>query len=301
MYGKASKDSASVSGYLNPAPVIQAVKAVCVLLKEVVTIEIVSSLNLLVKACNEWNSKVKVSSPSVLEDRLSLDPFDPSRRRTKIVGESGSNYSFVEVIPYRRSSVDESQRDVVFLALDRVSDSVLSLVEMYSKSFPVSFRMKESKDMRRGDSDCGESEECTFLNPYETVFIKPILYSDLKGMDETNERFAIRVGAIHRLKPEWVATYDSYNLIAEVYHGTRWLGISSTKFSSVTKFEGHWFFNTIVFDTWVSYDHIPICILPREGRVVFSLQGQKASDDNNNAYEIHKLGWASMQCFNFKG
>jgi len=120
-------------------------------------------------------------------------------------------------------------------------------------------------------------------------------------MGETIEPFMVRVGAVHRLKSEWLTTYVNYSLSVEVYHGTRWMGKSSTEPTSACKAEGHWFFNSVIFDTWISFDHLPICILPRESRVVLTLYGRKPSDDNNNVFEIVELGWTSMQFFNFKG
>jgi len=154
--GGTSKDGMG-SGSINPAPIMQPVKAVCVLLNDVVTIEVVNSLNLFIKACDEWNTKVKVSSPAPLENRLSLDPLN---RRTKIIGDLGSTYSFVEVVPARlnrRSSLDDAVQELVLLALERVTDSVRCLVEMYSKSFPVSFRMREMVDRGRTEVHGGKT------------------------------------------------------------------------------------------------------------------------------------------------
>ena len=143
----ASKDSLAV-GHLSAAPLMQPVKAVCVLLGEVVTVEIVNSLDLFVRACDEWNAKVKISSP--IESRS----FD-ALRRTKIGSDVGSRHSVVEIISHRRSSLDDSIKDFVTSAVDHVTDSVRSLVEMYSKSFPVSFRMKEVPDKSRMENKNG--------------------------------------------------------------------------------------------------------------------------------------------------
>ena len=121
---------------LNPSSLIQPVKAVCVLLGEVQTVEITDSLDSFVKTCNEWNSKVKEILGS------------ENKRRTKIVSDCSSRLSFVEILP-RTPAIDEDVKKSVLEAIYRLEDGVRKLVEMYSKSFPVSFRMKSETDTQR--------------------------------------------------------------------------------------------------------------------------------------------------------
>jgi phosphatidylinositol-4-phosphate 3-kinase len=79
------------------------------------------------------------------------------------------------------------------------------------------------------------------------------------------------------------------------------MGKATTNVAAATRAESHWFFNTLVFDAWINFDHLPICILPRESRLVFTLYGRKPNEDNTSSHVVVELGWASMQCFNFKG
>jgi len=125
--------------HLNQTPFIQPVKGVCVLLGDIQTVDVKNSLDIFTKACDEWNSKLKVSSP--------IGPSPEPRRRLRVCSDVSPRYSVVDLEPSsKRDSgcFDESAKEFVVSALETVEDSIRVLVEMYSKSFPVSFRMKNS-------------------------------------------------------------------------------------------------------------------------------------------------------------
>jgi len=131
----------------------------------------------------------------------------------------------------------------------------------------------------------------------------PLCFLDIgiRSMANMSEPFILRIGGLHRLKPEWLTSYQDYNITAEIFYGTRWMGKSETGAESVRKSEGNLFFNTLVVNKWIKFDYLPVCILPRECRVVFTLYGRKLTEEGSTSYETEELGWASMQCFNFKG
>ena len=124
-------------------------------------------------------------------------------------------------------------------------------------------------------------------------------------MSDMGDSFLVRVGAVHRLKPEWTTTYMNYVLTAEIYHGTRFMSKVASSTVDVTRSDNHWFFNTIVFDAWLDFSNTAVCILSRESRIVFSLYGRKPQEeggrDQKPMWTTVELGWASTQLFNFKG
>lgn len=121
-------------------------------------------------------------------------------------------------------------------------------------------------------------------------------------MSEMLDPFVIRVSALHRMKSVWLSSYQDFYVSVEVYHGTRFLGKQPTFVSTVTKMDDYLFFNSVIFDTWVDFEHLPMCILPKECRVVFTVYGRKLSESGDPEETTPvELGWASMQCFDFQG
>lgn len=265
---------------LNTAPLILTIKVVCGFLGGILTVDISNSLDLFSKACEEWNPSVKVSSP--------IDPTPPSepnRRRLKIGCDVSSRHSVVDLEPTSTTTVsspflEDGTRDFVINALEQVEESVRILVEMYSKSFPVSFRMK--RDFTA------------------TSFRKR---SGSRSTADLSDTFLLRIGCVHRLSQDWLSTYLDYFLVVEVYHGSTPLVKASTSNITPSKNDNNLFFTSLVYDSWVNFEHLPLCILPRECRLVFTLCGRKKLPDEKNEalWEIDELGWASIQCFNFKG
>jgi len=119
-------------------------------------------------------------------------------------------------------------------------------------------------------------------------------------MSDMLEPFVVRVSALHRMKPQWLAQYKDYFVNVEVFHGTRWMGTQLTSQHSPSKTDDGCFFSTVIIDSWLTFDHLPMCILPRECRLVFSIVG-RAFDENGELTDKQELGWASIQCFDFQG
>lgn len=113
---------------VNPTPLMQTVKGICVLLGNIQTVEIRHNLKEFVKACEKWNA-----------DLQKLDQV-PHTRRTIIGEDQDSRYSFVEIV--KEKSPLEVNKESVQRTKENVIESVRLMIEIYSKSFPVSFQMK---------------------------------------------------------------------------------------------------------------------------------------------------------------
>lgn len=137
---KFSETPTVVKNAVNPTPLIQTVKGVCVLLGEIQTVEIRRSLIAFTSACEAWNKEVQKGSVETPQ----------SNRRTVIGGDFSSRHSYVEIL-----TADETLKDSVLRTKDNVIDSVRMMIEMYSKSFPVSFQMKSPLESTLSDSSTG--------------------------------------------------------------------------------------------------------------------------------------------------
>ncbi len=126
------------------------------------------------------------------------------------------------------------------------------------------------------------------------------VFTGPKTMSEMLDPFMIRISSLHRAKSDWATTYLDFFVAVEVFHGTRLMGKQTSPIATLTNMDDHLFFNTVIFDVLVNFEHLPICILPRECRLVFSVYGRQLPE-NGELHEITELGWASIQCFDFQG
>jgi hypothetical protein len=254
--------------YINPTPLTQTVKGICVLLGDIQTVEILRHLQAFTTACENWNKEAQ---------KCATAESSQGNRRTVIGSDVSSRHSFVEIVsPESRISLDETLKEAVLRTKENVIDSVRMLIEMYSKSFPVSFQMKSPLEI-------ADTEEV-----------------DGKSMSDMLEPFLVRVSALHRIKPEWFSTFTDYFVNVEIFHGTRWMGKLISGLQAPAKMDDGCFFSTVIFDNWLTFDHLPMCILPRECRLVFSIVG-RIFDENGELQDKKELGWASIQCFDFQG
>lgn len=114
----------------------------------------------------------------------------------------------------------------------------------------------------------------------------------------------LQVFAVYR--PQSIWRYDDYRLGAQIYHGTRYIGDTAvTRCSNVT---AGGMFARLTFNSWLNFESIPICTLPREARLVFVLYGCTAepaeggdNNDSNSEQRITQveLGWSAIQFFDF--
>lgn len=117
-------------------------------------------------------------------------------------------YSFVETCEkFVRSTQDDSYHtvnqkpdvlvEVIVSHCNQIRAAVQGLIEMYCQAFRVEFQI------------CGNQA------PTSTIMIS-----------EVSDLVAIRIAALHRLPIQW--KHDNYEIEAQVYHGTRRIGVHNT-------------------------------------------------------------------------
>ncbi|CRK95415.1 CLUMA_CG008711, isoform A [Clunio marinus] len=162
-----------------------------------------------------------------------------------------------------------------------VRDSVQHLLEMYSQAFQVNFSVNGPQ---------WNSAPICITNVFQHVMINIV--------------------ALHRPPANW--KHDEYMLGVQIYHGTRFLGeplITHCPNSTIG------FYPRLTFDSWLSFDEVPVCTLPREARLVFVLYGctkepvdgqpsdnqssQNAGNSQENRMTKVEIGWSSIQFFDF--
>lgn len=137
-----------------------------------------------------------------------------------------------------------------------------------------------------------------------------IVLADAKESIHIVETFLTRVGAVHRLDPSW-PPYDEFSVKMQVFHGTRPV-VEPLYTSYQAKATEGLFYERVAFDSWLEAKTLNICSLPREARVVFTLNGRSRTkvvvnnpDKDNNrksseyVYESMELGWTALQLFNY--
>jgi phosphatidylinositol-4-phosphate 3-kinase len=160
---------------------------------------------------------------------------------------------------------------------NEVRDSVQHLLEMYAQAFQVNFSVNGPQ---------WNSAPICITNVFQNVMINIV--------------------ALHRPPANW--KHDEYMLGVQIYHGTRFLGEPMITHCSNST---NGFYPRLTFDSWMSFDDVPVCTLPRESRLVFVLYGcvkepveadtsQNSSNSQENKVTKVELGWSSIQFFDFE-
>lgn len=169
---------------------------------------------------------------------------------------------------------------------NRIREAVRLLIDTFSHAFRVDF--------------------CVNKTVYRT---NPIPISNV------SDAALVHIICLHRIPPHW--KHDYYMLGAQIYHGTRYIGDAVVTQCSNEK--SGLFARNLKFDTWLRFDSIPICTLPRESRLIFVLYGcitepadnntstnpmTTNTDGHDNAQDRKvtkiELGWSSIQFFDFE-
>ncbi|XP_070490549.1 phosphatidylinositol 4-phosphate 3-kinase C2 domain-containing subunit beta isoform X2 [Chironomus tepperi] len=162
---------------------------------------------------------------------------------------------------------------------DDIRDSVQHLLEVYSQAFQVNFSVN-----------------------------RPQWESPIKSIANVSQNVMLNVMALHRPPTHW--KYDEYKLASQIYHGTR--GVSEPRITPCSN-SLCGFFPRLTFDSWLIFDDVPVCSLPRESRIVFVLygclkqpvDGQATNDTSQNNHQEgemlqEELGWTSIQFFDYE-
>lgn len=221
-------------------------------------------------------------------DTLSIAAAIESLNR--VISNSGQSYGSMlevdsEVGDYAKVNLrPKTLHEQIKHCCNRIRDAVQSLIETFSHAFRVDF--------------------CVNTTVFRT---NPIPIS------QVSESVMVHVMCLHRIPPHW--KHDYYLLGATIYHGTRYIGDAVVTQCSNEK--SGLFSRNLNFDSWLRFDSIPICTLPRESRLIFVLYGcttEPAEGSANNSNVANdatdtgldrkvtkiELGWSSIQFFNFE-
>lgn len=154
--------------------------------------------------------------------------------RLDIMSETG-DYAEVKLRP-------KTTAEQITHRCNRLRDSVQTLLETYSHAFRVDFYVLDAADYR---------------------LHAPVSISNV------SEPVIVHLMSLHRPPAHW--RHDDYMLGAQIYHGTRYIGDAVVTQCSNETSGG--IFPRLKFDSWLNFENIPICTLPREARLIFVLYG----------------------------
>ncbi|XP_059622925.1 phosphatidylinositol 4-phosphate 3-kinase C2 domain-containing subunit beta [Phlebotomus argentipes] len=205
--------------------------------------------------------------------------FSCAGGKLDIISESG-DYAQVNLRP--RTVVEQ-----IRYRCHHVRDSIQHLLEIYSNAFRVDFCVNQ-----------------------------PDYISSSVPISNVSESVMVHVMCLHRPPVTW--KHDEYNLGAQIYHGTRYIG-DAVVTQCTNEISG--IYPRLTFNTWLNFEGIPVCTLPRESRLIFVLYGcsVETSDDAGNATNAPsdatantmngtngermtktELGWTSIQFFDYE-
>lgn len=217
----------------------------------------------------------------------------------RVIATNGQNYSYcdtsigggtmLEVDNYDGNYATVNFRPKTFpeqvkYCCNRIREAVQTLIETFSQAFRVDFCVN-------------------------TVVYRP----NPIPISQVSDPVKVHVMCLHRIPPHW--KHDYYMLGTMIYHGTRYIGDAVVTQCSNEK--SGLFSRNLKFDSWLSFDSIPICTLPRESRLIFVLYGCTTEPVEGNATNANdsttengqdgrgkvtkvELGWSSIQFFNFE-
>lgn len=161
---------------------------------------------------------------------------------------------------------------------DRIREAVQILIDTFSHAFRVDF--------------------CVNTPDYRTSPIR---------VEDVSEAVMVHVMCLHRVPPNW--KHDDYMLGVQINHGTRSIG--DVVVTQCSNEKSGLCGRNLKFDSWLRFDSIPICTLPRESRLIFVLYGcttepaeGTAGGDSTDTTQDRKvtkveLGWSSIQFFDY--
>ncbi|XP_050441435.1 phosphatidylinositol 4-phosphate 3-kinase C2 domain-containing subunit beta isoform X2 [Adelges cooleyi] len=187
-------------------------------------------------------------------------------KRTEVIMDDGSDYSVV------RLKFNESEKiDYIADLCSKIKENVQTLIENYCKAFKVDFQLNFTSSQLSG----------------------------VKLSSEVLDNVVVYISGLHRLFPSW--SHDEYLVAAQIYHGTRPIGSTVLSKAVVAEYS---LYKRVVFDSWLEFDNMSVCLLPRECRLVLVVYGRTFNtegQDTSATVSQTELGWASLQFFNVEG
>lgn len=191
----------------------------------------------------------------------------------EIVSDQG-NYAEVALRP-------KTVFEIVQKNCDKLRDAVRNLLDIYTHAFRVNFWVSTSSIVPR-------TKQVSTLHIWKPV--------------------TVHINFLHRIPPTW--KYDDYVLGAQIYHGARYLGHPVvTQCNNNEEISG--IYPRLKFDSWLTFEAIHVCSLPREARLIFVLYGcvNEPVDPQDPNAKNHtqegritkvELGWTAVQFFDFE-
>lgn len=210
--------------------------------------------------------------------RLALDDFN---NRIKLMnspdGKGGRS----------RSSQDiDSQYELIQVTIDKLYKSVIEMIHLYTKTFPVDFTVK--------------------LPPEETHRRIERERSPVKYSIDCHESFICWIGQVSQPSCDWSESFRKFLVQIELWHG-------QTKIAAVTSEKqylqaGILKFPRILFDEWITLESVSLAQLPRETCIYFSIIGVEYLDPENAAINNYNnqtsmclLAMAILKLFDAEG
>ncbi|XP_037050544.1 phosphatidylinositol 4-phosphate 3-kinase C2 domain-containing subunit alpha isoform X2 [Bradysia coprophila] len=147
----------------------------------------------------------------------------------------------------------------------------------------------------------------TYCNAFRVDFCvnTPEYVPNLISITKVSEPVMVHLMCLHRPPPNW--KHDDYMLGAQIYYGTKYIGDAVVS-QCTNEISG--IFPRLKFNSWLHFENLPICTLPREARLIFVLYGcttEPAENENNSSEQVGdrkvtkiELGWSSIQFFDFE-
>ncbi|KAL3843199.1 hypothetical protein ACJMK2_021144 [Sinanodonta woodiana] len=127
---------------------------------------------------------------------------------------------------------------------------------------------------------------------------------DPQEISGQNENFIVHIATVHQIPFDWPSRYDEYQVTCSLFHGKQRL--SQDVLTTCASINDQGLMKVIVWDEWLTFEELTLCLLPRETRLCITLQGLKAvSSVNANTPIGQKLitpiGGVTVQLFSKKG
>lgn len=215
--------------------IVQAVKMVCALLGAIDTLDVTAAIADLQQKSRDGQTVIAYR--------------DVGAGGTSASSGSGAGGVKLDIISEQGVYAEVSLRpktvaEAIRRSCDQIRDAVQTLLETYSHAFRVDFHVLSGADFGAA--------------------AQPVPISCV------SQPVMVRLQCVHRPPQSWTPTYDDYMLGAQIYHGTRYIGDAQVVQCSA---EISGLFPRLTIDSWLKFEHISVCTLPRESRLIFVLYG----------------------------
>ncbi|XP_060064523.1 phosphatidylinositol 4-phosphate 3-kinase C2 domain-containing subunit beta-like, partial [Ylistrum balloti] len=235
----------------------QSVKAICMTLAKIETIDITKTLH---------------RAEGIIQQFVSQESLQNYDNEVKMKGPDQDTQVAINMA-IRCSLIEELEE-----VLDQLLVTVKELIKMYCHTFHTDYLLGAA------------------VQPVRET--KPVIVLE--------DNFILHIATIHRIPVTWAQKYDEFKIVCSLHYGKEKIDmdvVTTCKTISKTKLCG---LECILWDEWVSFDEIPVQVLPRETRVCMTLCGVKVvpSTNQNNTQGtkvLSALGGVTVQLYNQKG